>query len=23
VKIGTNLSTKEILDVESVGFQLP
>jgi hypothetical protein len=23
VKIGTNLSTKEILDLESVGFQLP
>jgi hypothetical protein len=23
VKIGTNLSTKEILDLESAGFQLP
>jgi hypothetical protein len=23
VKIGTNLSTKEILDLESTGFQLP
>jgi hypothetical protein len=23
VKIGTNVSTKEILDLESVGFQLP